>query len=87
MILKFFKSPTCGPCRMFTPQIKSAIAETNVTEEDYDVSTETGLAEATKYNVTHSGAAILTDNDGNTLFTWEHPVPAAQLIKDIKQFM
>ena len=45
MILKFFKSPTCGPCKMFTPQIKSAIAETNVTEEDYDVSTETGLAD------------------------------------------
>ena len=37
MILKFFKSPTCGPCKMFTPQIKSAIAETNVTEEDYEL--------------------------------------------------
>ena len=68
-------------------EIKSAIIETNITEEDYDVSTETGLVEANKYNVTHSGTAILTDNDGNTLFTWEHPVPAAQLFKDIKQFM
>lgn len=87
MILKFFKSPTCGPCRMFAPQVKKAVTDTNIKEKDYDVSTPEGLNEANKYNVTHSGVAILTDDDGKTLFTWEHPAPSDQLIKVIKQFL
>ena len=87
MILKFFKSPTCGPCKMFAPLVKKAVSETQIKEEDYDVSTEVGLAEATKYNVTHSGSAVLTDDTGKILFTWEHPVPSDQLIKGIKQFL
>ncbi len=87
MILKFFKSPTCGPCKMFAPQVKKAVSETQIKEEDYDVSTSEGLTEAAKYNITHSGAAILTDDSGKQIFVWEHPVPANKLIDDIKKFL
>jgi cytochrome oxidase Cu insertion factor (SCO1/SenC/PrrC family) len=72
---------------MFTPQVKKAVTDTNIKEEDYDVSTQEGLNEANKYKITHSGVAILTNDDGKILFTWEHPVPSDQLIKVIRQFL
>lgn len=88
MILKFFKSPTCGPCRMFAPQIESAVKETGITKQVYDVSSDEGFEEAKKYGVTHSGVAILIDeNSGNTLFTWQNPTKSDELVKTIKQFL
>lgn len=84
LILKFFKSPTCGPCKMFAPQIKKAIEDTHIKLEEYDVSTENGLAEAQKYDVRNSGAAILL-NDTEVIYTWPHPVPSSKLIEEINK--
>ena len=35
-----FKSPTCGPCKLFAPMVKQAVKELNIEYQEVDVSTD-----------------------------------------------
>ncbi len=84
MELKLFKSPTCGPCKMFEPQLKQAAKECNINLSICDVTTDEGLVEANKFNITNSGQAILINDNNIILYRWPHPVPAKTIIEQIK---
>ena len=85
MTLKFFKSPMCGPCKMFQPQLVKATEETGVELITYDVDTPEGADEAAKFNVCSSGVAILLKDDVE-VHRWLHPVAALNLVNKIKEF-
>lgn len=85
-----FKSPTCGPCKMFQPQLEIAVK--NFTNEAaelelsfVDVSTDEGVNIAEDYEITSSGTAILFLNTEpkNILFQWDRPKKSDDIITDI----
>jgi thiol-disulfide isomerase/thioredoxin len=78
-----FKSPTCGPCRLFAPVCKQVADELNMNYEEVDVTTETGLAFAKEHNISHSGCALYFE-DNVVKFTWDRPVPAAKMKSDLQ---
>lgn len=80
--LILFKSPFCGPCKMFEPNLKEAAKQLNIEYEFIDVSTEQGLDYASEHGVKHSGTAWYV-NDNNILITWEHPCSIEKLLSDI----
>ena len=82
--LVLFKSPTCGPCKLFGPMVKQAATELNIEYVEVDVSTDEGSKYARENGITHSGCAWY-EEDGNIKIRWEHPVPAKKLIADIEK--
>jgi len=42
--VKYFSTPSCGPCRMFGPVFESVMAETNTPYQKIDASTASELA-------------------------------------------
>jgi thiol-disulfide isomerase/thioredoxin len=77
-----FKSPTCGPCKLFAPVCKQVAEQVQVEYEEIDVTTESGLAIAKQYNISHSGCALyIVDNE--VKITWERPVPPAKMLADL----
>ena len=77
-----FKSPTCGPCKLFAPVCKQVAEQLNINFEEIDVTTTEGLAIAKQYNITHSGCALyIVDNE--VKITWERPVPPAKMLSDL----
>ena len=79
-----FKSPTCGPCKLFAPQVKKAADELNLEYVEIDVTTDEGSKYARDNGITHSGCAWYSEDD-QIKIRWEHPVPAAKLIADINK--
>lgn len=78
-----FKSPTCGPCKLFAPQVKRAVEELKIEYTEVDVSTDEGSKYAQENGITHSGCAWY-EEDGEIKIRWDHPVSASKLITDIK---
>ena len=83
MELVIFKSPTCGPCKLFAPQCKQAAETLNIDYREVDVTDESGAKEAEKFLINNSGVALLLDN-GTEVLRFERPCPAAMLIDCIK---
>jgi thiol-disulfide isomerase/thioredoxin len=83
MELVIFKSPTCGPCKLFAPQCKQAADTLNINYREVDVTNEDGVKEAKKFSITSSGIALLLDN-GNEVLRFDRPCPATMLIDCIK---
>lgn len=81
--LILFKSPTCGPCKMFEPQLKKLAEQINAEYTFIDVTTELGLDYASKNGVTHSGEAwLMIDND--IKIRWNRPCAVEKLLADVK---
>lgn len=80
--LIFFKAPTCGPCKMFYPQVVKAAETLSLELITIDVTEDTDTP--VKYNINSSGTLILIDNSGSEIKRWERPMPASQLIQEIQ---
>ena len=81
-----YKSPTCGPCKMFAPICKKC-AEANCLEyEEIDVTTDEGLKKAEANNVTHSGVAMLVI-DNVVKYTWDRPCPENKFMEALTPFI
>lgn len=77
----FFKSATCGPCKLFYPQVEKAAAELRIELTVIDVNEDTVTPE--KFNVTSSGTLLLINKENEqVLKTWERPCPAHVIIQD-----
>ena len=95
MKLLLFKSKTCGPCKMFEPQIIKASKETSVeyipidVEEDdtyhlWKYLTTKDLLE--KFAIKSSGILVLLMNENienGPMVEFERPCAAASIIKTI----
>ena len=79
-----FKSPTCGPCKLFAPMVKQAAEAIDAEYIEIDVSTDDGYKFAAENGITHSGCAWYEVNK-EIKIKWERPVPATKLLADIKQ--
>ena len=79
-----FKSPTCGPCRMFQPNLQAAANTLNAELEIVDVTTDEGLKYAQENGVTKSGVAWY-EVDGEVKIRWERPYPTQKLLEDIEK--
>jgi thiol-disulfide isomerase/thioredoxin len=80
--LVIFKSPTCGPCKLFAPMVKQAAESIEAEYIEIDVSTEDGLKFASENGITHSGCAWY-EVDNEIKIRWDKPVPATKLLADI----
>lgn len=80
-----FKSPTCGPCKLFAPVCKSVAEQISAEYVEIDVSTDEGFKFASENGISHSGTAWY-EEDGKIKITWERPAPANKLIADIESF-
>lgn len=78
-----FKSPTCGPCKLFAPVCKSVAEQISAEYIEIDVSTDEGVKVAEANGITHSGTAWY-EKDGKIKIKWERPAPANKLIADIE---
>jgi len=87
-----FKAPTCGPCKMFQPQIEKAVELYNLENKEKqiifelcDVSTDDGLAFANKYGIESSGEAILVDvcDIETPLIIWHRPQASDDILNSI----
>lgn len=76
-----FKSPMCGPCKMFLPQIQIASKELNIPYEEVDVTTDEGFEKANNNKVSSSGVLILFEDD-KEIKRWNRPCAAKTLIED-----
>lgn len=95
MKLLLFKSKTCGPCKMFEPQILKASQETGVDYIPIDVEenntyhlwkdlTTKELLE--KFGITSSGTLIILSNEtveDSQMVEFSRPCAAANIIKTI----
>lgn len=91
-----FKSKTCGPCKMFEPQLKDVCTTLNINYIPVDVEeteefnlwknlTTSELIE--KFAVSSSGKAVYLDdisNENCMMLVYERPKKAADIIKDIQ---
>ena len=77
-----FKSPTCGPCKLFGPMVKQAAETIGAEYVEIDVSTDEGYEFASKNGIHRSGCAWY-EVDGEVKLKWEQPVPADKLVSDI----
>lgn len=80
--LVIFKSPTCGPCKLFAPMVKQAAEAIEAEYIEIDVSTEDGLKFASENGINHSGCAWY-EVDNEIKIRWDKPVPATKLLADI----
>jgi len=78
-----FKSPTCGPCKLFAPVVKQVAEKFEAEYEEVDVSTDEGYKFATENRITHSGCAWY-EVDGKVVIRWEQPAPPTKLISDVE---
>ena len=81
--LILFKSPTCGPCKLFAPVVKSAAEKLEAEYIEIDVSSDEGFELAKKYGIRNSGSAVY-EIDEKVKFKWAQPVPLDKLLADIK---
>lgn len=81
--LILFKSPTCGPCKLFAPVVKEAAEKLEAEYIEMDVSSDEGFAEAKKYGLRNSGSAVY-EIDGDVKFKWTQPVPLDKLLSDVQ---
>lgn len=97
-VILLFKSKSCGPCKMFEPQLKEVcetlninyipvdVEESNVFELWKNVSTAELIE---KFAITSSGKAVFLQTaeveDGPTII-YERPKRAADIIRDIGMF-
>ena len=81
--LILFKSPTCGPCKLFAPVVKSAAEKLEAEYIEIDVSSDDGFEIAKKYGIRNSGSAVY-EIDDEVKFKWTQPVPLDKLLTDIK---
>jgi len=95
MKLLLFKSKTCGPCKMFEPQVIKASAETGVEYVPIDVEesntyhfwkdlTTNDLLE--KFAIKSSGILILLMNEDvedGPMVEFERPCAASNIVKTI----
>lgn len=77
-----FKSPTCGPCKLFAPVVKQVAEQIGAEYIEIDVSTDEGNKFASENGITRSGCAWYEEN-GEIKIRWEQPVPPTKLIADI----
>lgn len=76
--LIIFTAPTCGPCQLFKPQVKTAALNMNIAYEEIDVTTDDGLAKAKEFNINSSGIALyLIDN--KEVIKFDKPCAAATI--------
>jgi thiol-disulfide isomerase/thioredoxin len=61
MAIKYFSTPTCGPCKMFKPIVKEVAAELGVSIEYIDASIDSVSAQ--QYVVTAVPTMIITDSN------------------------
>lgn len=78
----FFKSPTCGPCKLFYPQVESAAKTLNIELITIDVNEDTITPE--KFNVQSSGTLLLLDDSDNIIKSWQRPCPANNIINEVQ---
>ena len=91
-----FKSKTCGPCKMFEPQLKQVCETLNINYIPVDVEeseefnlwkkmTTRELIE--KFGIMSSGKAVYlndTDKEDGPTIIYDRPKRAADIIKDIE---
>ena len=82
--LLLFKSPTCGPCKLFAPVCKQVADQLGITLIEVDVSTPDGLAIAKEYQISHSGCALYKESN-EVKYRWERPVPANVMLADLQK--
>ena len=63
MILKYFSTPTCGPCKMFKPMVYEVVAELKVALHHIDASLDSDTV--SQYSVTAVPTIVITDDLGN----------------------
>jgi thiol-disulfide isomerase/thioredoxin len=80
--LVIFKSPTCGPCKLFAPMVKQAAETIGAEYVEIDVSTDEGFKFAAENGITHSGCAWY-EVKNEIKIKWDKPVPAVKLLADI----
>lgn len=95
-VMLLFKSKSCGPCKMFEPQLKEVCEKMNIEYIPVDVEesgtfklwtdlTTSELIE--KFSITSSGKAVYLSTaeveDGPTII-YERPKRAADIIKDVE---
>jgi len=74
--VKYFSTPTCGPCRMFGPIFDSVMAETGTSYTKIDASVEHSLAFS--YNVS-SVPTLIFEKDGQVIKRHTGVMSQAQL--------
>jgi thiol-disulfide isomerase/thioredoxin len=78
-----FKSPTCGPCKLFAPVLKGVAEKVGAEYVEIDVTSEEGFKYAEANGITHSGVAWYEEN-GDVKVKWERPAPEAKLLSDLQ---
>lgn len=78
----FFKSPTCGPCKLFYPQVENAAKTLNIELITIDVTEDTETPK--KYNIQSSGTLLLLNENNEVIKMWERPCPANNIISEVQ---
>ena len=65
MILKYFSTPVCGPCKMFKPIMQEVTSELGITVHQIDASIDSNSVN--QYGVTAVPTMIITDDIGNPI--------------------
>lgn len=81
MILKLFTQPSCLKCPAAKAVVKKI--EHKVKVEQYDITSEDGLAEALEYNVMSTPSIIIIDKDKNVLGEFLGKVPTIEELNKI----
>lgn len=64
IIVKYFSTPTCGPCKMFSPVFENVMASTGIPYIKIDASIEAN--EVIKYNIS-SVPTLIFEKDGEVV--------------------
>jgi len=73
--LKIFIKQNCPDCAKVRPLI-DGLAGREIYIQEYDVETYEGRAEAMFYDIMHTPLLMLTDGQGNELYSWRSTVPS-----------
>lgn len=61
MIVKYFSTPTCGPCKMFKPTVKEVVAELGISIEYIDASIDNTSVQ--QYAITAVPTMVIIDSN------------------------
>lgn len=65
MAVKYFGTPSCGPCRVFKPLLQEVSAELGISIEYIDASVD--ITSRQQYMVTSVPTIIITDDDAQPI--------------------
>lgn len=82
--LKYFSTPTCGPCKMFKPVVQEVTSELGMTVQYIDAST--AADSVSKYGITAVPTIIVVDDQGYTLTKHTGVMSKPQLTQILSQF-